>query len=117
MLADEIVEHADQLDDHLKAAMQQTAERLRKFPADAEWMVSILYTINAGHHIFAKGYVAPRKTTTVAEKKPDLNASFFIGAPLSKSKKKLTCTLGAPRMSKTERERMRIVKLEEKLAL
>ena len=97
--------------------MQKTAERLRKFPADSEWMVSILYTIKPNHSIFAKNYVAPKKVTANTEKKPDLDASFFIGAPMSKSKKKLTCTLGAPRLSKTERERLRISKLEEKLAV
>jgi len=117
MLADEIAEHADQLDDQLKAAMQKTAERLRKFPADSEWMVGIMYTIKPDHPIFAKGYTVPKKVTANAEKKPDLDASFFIGAPMSKSKKKLTCTLGAPRVSKTERERLRIAKLEEKLAM
>ena len=55
--------------------------------------------------------------TTVAEKKPHLDAAFFAGLPISKSKKKLTCTLGAPRLTKTERERLRIAKLEEKLAV
>ena len=97
--------------------MHRTVERLRKFPADADWMVGILYTINPDHHIFAQGYSAPRKATVVAEKKPELDAAFFAGLPISKSKKKLTCTLGAPRLSKTERERLRIAKLEEKLAV
>ena len=118
MCADEIDAQATGMDAQTKAAMKRTAERLRKFPADADWMVGILYTIKPAHPIFSKSYVVPKKVTAILEeKKPDLDAAFFAGLPLSKTKKRSTCTLGVPRLSKLEREQQRIAKLEEKFAM
>ena len=118
--SDEIDAHVtatDGMSEDVKQAMNNTSKRLRKFPADIDWMVGILYTIKPEHPIFSKSYVVPKKVTAMAMKKPDLDATFFAGLPLSKMKRKTNCTLGAPRLSKLEREQQRIAKLEEKLEM
>ena len=45
--------------------MMNTAERLKKFPADSSFMVTLLYTMKPGHAIFCKGYVVPKKEAAV----------------------------------------------------
>ena len=42
------------------AALQNTANLMRKKPPNKDYMINLLFTFNPEHPIFAKDYVKPR---------------------------------------------------------
>ena len=96
--------------------MKRTALHLSKRPADVDWMLDVIATLDENHEYFAKDYVKPKKQVDSAEMVHQSNLihnnnGFFDSLPLSKnvSKKHKLNLLG---QTKVEREKQKLVKMQ-----
>ena len=72
------------------AAMKRTAKHLSKRPADVNWMLALISTIDEDHVYFHKDYQKPKKVVELTE---DLQSpgvignddGFFDNLPISKN--------------------------------
>ncbi len=98
-------------------AMKRTAKHLRKRPANLDWMLDVLATINKNHEYFHKDYSKPKKLVAedelVAGDKLVENADgFFDSLPLAKNaKKKYRLNLNGP--SKADKERKKLLRMQK----
>ena len=49
------------------AAMRRTAKHLYNSPADVDWMLDVIATLDENHEYFRKDYVKPKKQVDSAE--------------------------------------------------
>ena len=89
---------------------------LSKRPADVDWMLDVIATIDENHEYFAKDYVKPKTSVNPSEMDHQSNLisnsdGFFDSLPLSKnvSKKHKLNLLG---QTKVEREKQKLVKMQ-----
>ena len=67
-------------------ALRATAEEIKSRPANRQWMLDFLFTLERGHRYFAKDYVRPRPDSdAAASQNPEQEISdrdgFFAGLP------------------------------------
>ena len=99
------------------SAMKRTAKHLRKRPANVDWMLDVLATINEDHEYFHKDYSKPKKLVAedelVAGDQLIENADgFFDSLPIAKNvKKKYRLNLNGP--SKAAKERKKLYKMQK----
>jgi hypothetical protein len=97
--------------------MKRTAKHLRKRPANIDWMMDVLATINENHEYFRKDYYKPKKLVAedelVADDQLIKNTDgFFDSLPIAKNvKKKYRLNLNGP--SKVDKERKKLYKMQK----
>jgi hypothetical protein len=100
---------------HVKA----TCERLLKFPPDSKWLVSLLYTMNPKHPIFAKDYVRPNKRAKQAEEEQYVTNEdgFYDSLPISKhaTRKRGIKLNAAPILSRKEKFDRKMSELKSRM--
>ena len=96
--------------------MRRTALHLSKRPADVDWMLDVIATIDENHEYFAKDYVKPKTSVNPSEMDHQSNLisnsdGFFDSLPFSKNicKKHKLNMVG---QSKVEREKQKLVKMQ-----
>ena len=98
-------------------AMKRTARHLRKRPANLDWMMDVLATINGEHEYFDKEYLKPKKVVAEGELVTDDKLipntdGFFDSLPIAKNvKKKYRLNLNGP--SKADKERNKLLKMQQ----
>ena len=106
--------------------MKRTAKHLRKRPANIDWMIDVLATINENHEYFRKDYYKPKKLVAEDELVADNQLientdGFFDSLPIAKNvKKKHRLNLnGATKAQKEQRKLLKMQsdakKLQQKL--
>ena len=97
--------------------MKRTAKHLRKRPANIDWMIDVLATINENHEYFRKDYYKPKKLVAEDELVADNQLientdGFFDSLPIAKNvKKKYRLNLNGP--SKADKERKKLCKMQK----
>ena len=98
-------------------AMKRTAKHLRKRPANIDWMIDVLATINENHEYFRKDYYKPKKLVAEDELVADNQLientdGFFDSLPIARNvKKKHRLNLNGP--SKADKERKKLYKMQK----
>ena len=99
--------------------MRRTAKHLCKRPANIDWMLNLIASMDESHEYFSKNYRKPKKIIDPAEvvQEPGLLSNqdgFFDSLPLAKNihkKHKINLSSGC----KVERERQKLLKMERQV--